>query len=205
MDAVALVQNPDLFFALARRQSLPRGASPKAAQARARMAAQVTQSAPVALRPLLAALSAPELVRLRQRVLTTEALTLDLLPPLVVAKILQARSRAVLDMLLAWGKSLRKQAAIAQKAQKRAQQKAYEASRKLLAAQNKAAAAKARDLAAAWLEPSAAPLGGANPGALGGRPLWAASASAPALGALTPPLMTGVALRGPVLRLRAYR
>ena len=194
----------DLQNALARRQSLPRAAGGTAALARARMAAQAKQSAPAQLRPLLAPLTPLELMRLRQLVLTTPALTLDLLPPLVVAKIRLAQGRALLDMLLAWGKALREQAAIAKKAQERARQKAYEAGRKLVAQEQKAVAAQARQVAAAWLQP-AAPLE-ARELAFTDRGPWGRSLSrnTPALGALALPLRTGVSLRTPVLRLPGH-
>jgi hypothetical protein len=209
MNTVAPVKNTlEPKPSLLRRQNVSGGSGRAAAQTRARLAAQIKQSAPAGLQPLLAPLSAAELTRLRQGVCTTPELSLAqvlrLLPPLVAAKIMQARSKALLEMLLAWGKALRKQSMIARQAQKRAQQKAYEANRLRLGQQEKLQAAKARQMAIDGLEQAGLAWPVAPSPLAAARGLVLTGFNQPTLEALAQPLVAGISLRGPILRLRAH-
>lgn len=106
--------------------SLKSARTASASARRALIAQQTMAQAPNGLQAALVAehFSLAQALKIRQSLTAApENLSLSqilsLLPPKIAAKIIQSRNEALLKMLLAWGRSLRKDAALAKKAQQR--------------------------------------------------------------------------------------
>lgn len=144
------------------------------------------------------------------------AQVLPLLPPKLAAQIVQSQSKALLHMLLAWGQSLREQAALAKKAQLRRNAQAQEVKGHVQAYQMRAVAAarqlRAQHALAAQARGVQHAYGSDDQPATNNSSdrLNLASASLtsglnrPMMEALSAPLATGFSLRGATLRLSRH-
>jgi hypothetical protein len=170
-------------------------------QAQARAKALV----PVQLAPLLDGLSLKDLAATRRVIFRASprlsfTQLLALLPLKVATQLLASRNDALMQFLLAWGKDLRAQAAVAKRAQKRRDANAQGLRANEARHQAAAYAAARVQQARAILTAQAYDANDSRrPGATYGA---TAQSMKPTdmQGALTPPLRSGYALRGPVLR-----
>lgn len=178
-----------------------------AARARAALAIRAQSLAAPSLSPILQALTVSEQLRLQHVAMRAPqgislAQILRLLPPLLAAKIVAARGKAVLEMLLSWGKLLREQAVKDKLVQKRARQKAVQVRREAQAHDAKAYFAKASAQKAQQLDMQAMSWVDTSAGQTSARGLLVSGMNRPTLEALVLPMRTGFGLRVATLRLR---
>jgi hypothetical protein len=187
------------------RANMPAKAAREARAALAVRAQVLAAAAAPALVPTLQALTVSEQLRLRHLAMRAPegvslAQVLRYLPPALAAKLVAAQGKALHQMLLAWGQSLREQAILDKAVQKKVREKATLARRQQAARTLQVQTAKSRALQADQLEERAATWADAGSAGLGPKGLLVAGLNLPTLEALAQPMRSGFGLRVATLR-----